>query len=105
MFSHRFRAFILHVCAWITFVLVVWLTSTNGFSVVFSIDCYRFVVCIVSRFMLRLPVARENTPPPDEWIWEEYEVKGYPVRWLKKKLALPNLLQFLFMDGILVLQT
>ena len=87
MFSHRFRAFILHVCAWIVFVLVVWLTSNERillwFLPLIIVDLW-YALCL--GFMLRLPVARENTPPPDEWIWEEYEVKGYPVRWLKKEI-------------------
>ena len=87
MFSHRFRAFILHVCAWIVLVLVVWLTSNERillwFLPLIVVDLW-YTLCL--GFMLRLPVARENTPPPDEWIWEEYEVKGYPVRWLKKEI-------------------
>ncbi len=87
MFSHRFRAFILHVFAWSFFFVFVYFSSNQWVIVwvlpLFFIDLW-YALCL--GFMLRLPVARENTPSPDGWEWNEYEVKGYPVRWLMKEM-------------------
>ena len=87
MFSHRFSAFMLHLCAWFSFVLAITLSSNQWFLVwiapLLLIDLW-YALCL--GFMLRLPVSRENIPPPQGWVWEEYTVNDYPVRWLKKEV-------------------
>jgi len=87
MFSHRFSAFTIHVCAWFSIVVAVLITSNEWILLwllpLILIDLW-YALCL--GLMLRLPLARENSSPPNGWIWEEYGVKGYPVRWLKKEI-------------------
>ncbi|MGB1486989.1 MAG: alpha/beta hydrolase family protein [Candidatus Poseidoniaceae archaeon] len=87
MFSHRFSAFAFHVFVWLVVATVLVYVSDLWIFIVLLpiilIDLW-FALCL--GFMLRLPAARNNIDAPEGWIWEYFDIKGYPVRWLHQTI-------------------
>ncbi len=87
MLSHRFSAFVAHAIVWISVFAIIVYFDKAIFIVYLSpliiLDLW-FALCL--GFMLRLPARRNNIPQSDEWVWERYNVLGYPVRWLSKTI-------------------
>lgn len=87
MMVHRHTAFALHLIFWIVVSTCLFFFG-DLIIVAFALPLIIFdlwlALCL--GFMLRLPVQRQNNPPPENWKWEEHIVMDYPVRWLSKSI-------------------
>ncbi|CAI8375551.1 MAG: Uncharacterised protein [Euryarchaeota archaeon UBA443] len=96
MQSHRFSAFLAHAIAWVFLVPIAVYFDKSIFILYLApliiLDLW-FTLCL--GFMLRLPKRRNDQPLPSEWEWEEYDVLGYPVRWLSKTIDIDKPLAIL----------
>ena len=87
MMVHRHTAFALHLVFWRVVLSCLFFFGDLiivAFALPLIIVDLWLALCL--GFMLRLPVQRQNNPPPENWDWEENIVMDYPVRWLSKTI-------------------
>ena len=82
----RFRPFVLHLCMWVflfTFSLFIPINAALIWICLIPIIIIDLWLSFTLGLVFILPIQRKTPDIPDHLIFEEQDIDGYPVRWLR----------------------